>query len=138
MRLLKANSNSYGWININKHRLNWKKKSRSIFQTQVKNFLEPYWRSHIVCEEVPVLGTRMTIDIINFTLNIAIEVQGDQHQNFNPHFHRNQEVNFLKQINHDMVKLNWMEKNKFLFIEIYPQDMPLTKSFFKDKYDLDI
>jgi len=138
MRLIKANSSSFGWINVNKYRLDWNKKSRSIFQTQVKNFLKPYWRNHVVCEEVPVIGSKMTVDIINFTLNIAIEVQGDQHQSFNPHFHNNQETNFLKQMKHDIVKLNWMEKNKFIFVEIYPQDMPLTEEFFKLKYDIEL
>ena len=48
------------------------------------------------------------------------------------------ESNFLKQIKHDVVKLNWMEKNGYLFVEIYPEDLPLTKEFFLNKYNIDL
>ena len=68
---------------VSKYLINWNKKSRSKVQFKTKKFLEPFWRGHIVYEEFPVYGSRMTVDILNATKKLAVEVQGKQHGEFN-------------------------------------------------------
>ena len=72
---------------VSKYLINWNKKSRSKVQFKTKKFLEPFWRGHIVYEEFPVYGSRMTVDILNATKKLAVEVQGKQHGEFNKFFH---------------------------------------------------
>ena len=62
--------------NVSKYLINWSKKSRSKLQKRVKDFFKPYWLAHIVYEEFPVYGTRLKVDILNATIKVAIEVNG--------------------------------------------------------------
>lgn len=57
------------FIKVLVKRIKWRGKSRSKLQLTVKNFLEPYWKNHIVFEEFPVYGTRMSVDFLNATKN---------------------------------------------------------------------
>ena len=67
---------------IKKHLIDWDSKSRSKFQFNVKQFLEPYWNRHVVFEEFPVVGTKMSLDFFNANKKVAIEVQGAQHTKY--------------------------------------------------------
>lgn len=114
---------------VQKYLIKWKKKCRSKFQKDVKDFLYPFWKNQIVYEEFPVAGTRMTIDFFNLSTKIAIEVQGEQHRTPNKHFHNGNKMNFYAQIERDMEKKKYCELNGWTMFEIYPEDMPLTKEF---------
>jgi len=114
--------------------INWDLKSLSIFQTRVKSQLYPYWKRHVVYEEFPVVGTKMTLDFVNLTLRVAIEVQGKQHFEYTPYFHKSR-LDFGEQIERDSMKQEWCELNNIKLIEVFPNDMPLTKDFLK-KYKL--
>ncbi len=116
--------------------IKWDGKSRSKIQFAVKQFLKPFWKSHIVYEEFPVYGSRMKVDILNATYKIAIEVNGVQHEEFNAFFHGHP-VNYLKSFNRDSDKRAWLESNGFKLIEIRQNEVPkLSKEFFKEKFDL--
>jgi len=78
-----------------KYRIDWEKKSRSKFQTRIKNIVNPYWSSHIVFEEFPVVSTRLSLDIYNETLKVAIEVQGRQHTKYVKFFHGPSKLSYL-------------------------------------------
>lgn len=117
---------------VTKYLIKWKKKSRSIFQREVKFFLEPFWKNHVVYEEFPVIGTKMTLDIVNLSARIAIEVQGEQHLKYNKFFHGENHSNWYNQLQRDVDKKKWCELNNIRLIEIYPKDMPLTKKFLED------
>lgn len=123
-------------VNIANYVIDWQGKSRSIFQSQVKDFLFPFWKSHIVAEELPVAGTRMTLDIVNLTTHVAVEVNGNQHVQYNSHMHGHSQANFRKQVKRDLSKAEWCEKNGFIFVEIYPKDMPLSVAWFLDNYNI--
>ena len=58
--------------NIKKHLINWDAPSRSKFQLRVKNFLEPYWERHVVFEEFPIPGTKLSLDFFNANRKIAM------------------------------------------------------------------
>jgi hypothetical protein len=120
-----------------KYRINWNKKCRSKIQFKVKQFLAPYWRNHICFEEFPVFGTRLKVDMINFTRKVAVEVQGKQHYSFNKFFHANSRMKYLDSIKRDSQKYQWLEMNNIKLIEVLEDEVDtLSKKFFYDKFDL--
>lgn len=121
-------------ISVTKYRIDWNKQSRSKFQKEVKDFLRPFWFHNSCYEEFPVAGTRLTIDIVNLSRNIAIEVQGMQHIKKTKFFH-NKTFKFSDQIMRDEDKRVWCELNGFKLVEIYPNDK-LSKEFFKNEFNI--
>ena len=132
--------NIYGKLvyrNVNKYIINWDGKSRSKAQFKAKQFLKSFWLANIVYEEFPVYGTRMSVDLLNATKKIAIEVQGKQHSSFNQFFHDNSRMKYLASIKRDFKKAEWLKENKFKLIEIeYDEIDSLSKSFFKKNFNL--
>lgn len=133
--------NVYGKLvqkNVEKYRIKWEEKSRSNIQFLTKQFLKPFWQGHVVYEEFPVFGTKMRIDIINFTRKIAIEIQGKQHYTFNKHFHGNR-ANFLGSIIRDTKKLDWLNLNDIKLIEILQDEASnLSLDFFNTKFNISL
>ncbi len=105
-----------------KYLIDWKGKSKSQLQFGVKRFLEPYWKDHIVFEEFPVAGTRLSFDFYNANKKIAVEVQGAQHLKYVPFFHGPSRSKFLQQIRRDQKKVDFCTLNALRFIEIFPDD----------------
>lgn len=114
--------------NAKKYLINWKKPSRSKFQTSVKNFLNPYWFNDIVFEEFKIVGTRLSFDFYNANKKIAIEVQGAQHTKYVKFFHGSR-LNYLDQLRRDDKKLKFCIANDITLIEIYPNDTINEKLF---------
>jgi len=108
--------------NIKKHLIDWDKPSRSKFQFFVKQHIKQYWFNHIVFEEFPIVGTKLSLDFYNANKKIAIEVQGQQHIKYTPFFHGNYKNNYLAQLDRDKKKLKFCEINDLRLIEIYPND----------------
>lgn len=136
MKLYNVNGRIVG-KDVVKYRIKWNKKCRSKIQYKVKQFLKPYWKNHICFEEFPVFGTRLKVDMINFTRKVAIEVQGNQHYSFNKFFHSNSRLKYLESIRRDNQKQNWLELNKIKLIEILENEVDnLSKKFFYEKFNL--
>ena len=114
--------------NAKKYLINWKKPSRSKFQTSVKNFLNPYWFNDIVFEEFKIVGTRLSFDFYNANKRIAIEVQGAQHTKYVKFFHGSR-LNYLDQLRRDEKKLKFCNVNDITLVEIYPNDIINEKLF---------
>jgi very-short-patch-repair endonuclease len=105
----------------------------------VKQFLKSYWQNHIVYEEFPVYGTRLKVDFINMTKKMAVEVHGPQHESFNKFFHGNSRAKYLASIKRDAQKAEWLEKNNFIFIEIYDKDIDnLSRQFIEKTYNISL
>lgn len=117
---------------LTKYLVDWNGGTRSKGQTALKRFLYRYWSGDIVCEEFPVVGSKMTFDLINFSKKIIIEHQGIQHQKFVKHFHGSRVGKFLGQIKRDMKKHEWAELNGFSLVETYSED-DFTYEFFLDR-----
>lgn len=125
------------FLNVEKQRIKWDESSLSKFQFGVKQFLKKYWENNICYEEMRMLGTRLRLDIYNATKRIGIECNGGQHTKFNKFFHDNNRINYWHQIRRDGVKYQWCENNQIILIDIYPADLPLTKTFF-DKLNISL
>lgn len=120
--------------NIEKYRLDFDDRSLSKFQFAVKQFLRPYWRNHVLYEELPVVGTRMRIDIYDATRKIAIECDGNQHIGFNEHFHRGNRNVYLGQIIRDEKKDEWCVINGITLVRIYENDVnDLSREWFREQ-----
>lgn len=130
MRLKKLNG-SIESKDVTKYLIKWGKKSKSKYQREVKFFLHKFWKNHIVYEEFPVFGSKMTLDFLNLSRKIAIEVQGEQHSSYNEFFHQNI-TNYWSQLHRDVEKKRWCEMNGFRLVEIHPKDLPLTQKFLED------
>lgn len=125
--------------NVEKFRIQWDEKSRSNIQFQVKQFLKPFWLGHVVYEEFPVYGSRLKVDIINFTRRIAIEVHGNQHFKFNKFFHNDRRSNWLNSLKRDDDKLVWLEKNGIFVVEILEDEVPkISEEFMLEKFQLSL
>jgi hypothetical protein len=122
--------------NLTKKTVDWDKPTRSKFQTSVKNFLRPYWEHHIVYEEIPVVGSsRLSLDIFNATKRVALEIQGRQHMQYIPFFHQTRQ-DFRKQLERDDIKETWCKLNNIILVEIHPEDLPLSESWFYKNYNI--
>lgn len=108
---------------VNSYLIDWDSKSRSKFQFIVKQILKEYWKNHVVFEELPVVGTRYSLDLFNGNRNIAIECQGRQHTEYIPHFHNKNKVNFLYQLHKDDAKRKFCEINKIRLVEIFEDEL---------------
>ncbi len=108
--------------NAKKYLIKWRGKTRSKFQSSVKEFLYPYWKDDIVFEEFKIVGTRMTFDLYNANKKIAIEVQGAQHTKYVKFFHGSR-LKYLQQLKRDDKKFRFCEINDIKLVEIYPNDL---------------
>lgn len=115
---------------VRKYIIDWDAESKSKIQYNTKQFLKEYWTNHVVFEEFPVAGTRLSLDFYNATKNIAIEVQGAQHRKYVPHFHGGHKSNYLDQLRRDKQKLEFCKINGIKLVEIYDNDI-LKKSLFE-------
>ena len=109
--------------------IDWDGKSRSKIQYSAKQFLKKYWSNHIVFEEFPVAGTRLSLDFYNANKKIAVEVQGKQHTKYVPFFHGKNKINYINQLKRDQDKLKFCELNDIQLVEIYDGDEVSEKLF---------
>lgn len=112
-----------------KYLIDWDGKSRSKIQYSAKQFLKKYWSNHIVFEEFPVAGTRLSLDFYNANKKVAIEVQGRQHTKYVPFFHGKNKINYINQLRRDQDKLKFCELNDIQLVEIYDGDEVDEKLF---------
>jgi|SRR6056300_1290849 len=125
--------------NVDKYLIDWNGKSRSKMQFTVKQFLKKYWIGHCVYEEFPVFGTKMRVDILNLTKNIAVEVNGRQHTEFNKFFHNNSREQYRKSIGRDLDKYKWLNMNGFELLELEEQDIKkLSIEYIKNTFEISI
>ena len=104
-----------------KYRIDWDKPSRSKIQFNTKQRLKKVWYNHVVFEEFPVAGTKMSLDFYNANKKIAIEVQGRNHDKYVPHFHGNNKINFISQMRRDHQKKHFCDLNDIKLIEVFEE-----------------
>lgn len=109
--------------------VDWDGQSKSKIQFTAKQFLKTYWEKHIVFEEFPVAGTKLSLDFYNANKKIAVEVQGKQHTKYVPFFHGKNKINYLNQLKRDRDKLKFCELNDIQLVEIYDGDELNEKLF---------
>ena len=109
--------------------IDWDGSSRSKIEYNTKQFLKKYWSNHIVFEEFPVAGTKLSLDFYNANKKIAVEVQGKQHTKYVPFFHGKNKINYINQLKRDQDKLKFCELNDIQLVEIYDGEEVTEKLF---------
>ena len=115
-----------------KYLIKWGSPSRSKIQFKTKRFLKKFWKDHVVFEEFPMVGSRLTFDFYNANKKIAVEVQGAQHLKYVPHFHGSSKSSFLSQVRRDQQKADFCKLNGITLIEIFSEE-EIAKKTFKDQ-----
>ena len=121
---------------VRKYLIDWDEPSKSKIQFKTKQFIKSYWENHVVFEEFPVAGTRLSLDFYNATKGIAVEVQGAQHRKYVKFFHGGHKSNYIDQLRRDKQKLEFCRINDIKLMEVYDGDK-LDKSLFK-KYGINL
>lgn len=128
-----------GKINVvSKSKIDWEKKI-SIPQLVVKQFLFPFWKNDQVVEEFMIPGSKLRLDLFNFTKKIAIEVSPDgYHLGYNNWLHKSR-INYADKVKKDEEKRNWCEINKIELIELHDEDIDiLSKENILEKYNISL
>ena len=116
-------------IDLQGNRSNWRPTgattatTKSGPHTRARELLKTLYFSCQILEEVsfnPAPKQTLFLDFYIPTLKIAVEVQGNQHDNYTPFFHKNQ-FNFGKAKGRDRDKANWCEINNIKLVEL-PED----------------
>lgn len=103
-------------VNPSKYLIDWDRVV-SKPQKQVKDAIKPIWSADYVCEEFYIPGSKMRIDLINFSKKVVVEVSPKGSHKYNPFFNKNRS-NFLSAAKRDLSKAEWCEKNGFRYVEI--------------------
>lgn len=95
----------------------------SKFAEDVYTILKQIFPHFTIIKEhyVKYKNTRLFFDFWVKELNILFEVQGQQHQEFNKHFHGDAN-GFIASKKRDNLKKEWIEKKDFHLVEIFPND----------------
>lgn len=123
-------------FDVNSTRIDWDADSLSDFQFEVKCFFYPFWKHNIVCEEFRLFN-RMSLDLFNVDKRIAVEVQGRQHSEYVP-FLSGSRSGYLGQIKRDLKKVEWCRINEITLIEVFPENLPLTKKWVEETFNINL
>lgn len=124
-------------VNISKYSIDWKDDSLSKFQWNVKQFLYPHWRAHIVLEEFRLPGCQLRLDFFNITRWIGIECDGGQHTDPKHYYNKGSAAKYLAQVKRDAEKDKWCEANNILLIRIGESDVAdLSNDWIYEKYNI--
>jgi len=91
--------------------------SRSKYHIAARKLLKEKYPTLQILEEVSIKirqGETLYLDFYIPILNYAIEVHGEQHYKFSPHFHGSH-MGYLKQLKRDREKNEWCEINNIEF-----------------------
>jgi len=139
MRVKKLNSNREILIRTSKYLIDWENDGDSSLEIKFRDLIKPYWIRQIVLHQFVIPGSRMRIDFLNCNKKIAVEINGDQHENYNKFFHRGSRVIWLEQIKRDIEKFEWCNLNGIKFLELKKEDLDnFSPEYIKEKFQLEI
>lgn len=68
------------------------------------------------------IGENLTLDFFCQKLSLALEFQGSQHNEYNPHFKKNKKE-FIQQQQRDQKKKRWCKLNEIVLIEVRENEL---------------
>lgn len=103
--------------------------AKSSYHLAARKLLKELYPTMQILEEVPIYIRRNEIAYLDFyipLINKCIEVHGEQHYKFIPHFHVNR-MGFAKAQKKDREKKDWCELNNITFVELPYNQQPSWK-----------
>lgn len=98
-----------------------KNNNRSGPHQKAYEILRGLYPHSLIYEEVKIPKSKLRIDLYLPVENLAVEVQGEQHEEYNEHFHKNK-MGFLRSKQRDLEKKNWCELNNIILVRLYKND----------------
>ncbi len=121
-------------VPIHHYSIDWEGDFASKLEEEIADWFYPYWKNDIVTAQFP-LPHRMSLDFFNVSKRIAIEGQGRQHSIY-VRFLSGSRAGYLGQLKRDESKRKWCEINDVTLIEIHPQNLPLTKKWVEETWNV--
>lgn len=100
----------------------------SELHVKVRELLKQIYPEGIIQEEYSIKygGRNLRFDFfIGYPFNIAVECQGEQHDTYVPHFHRDQE-GFRDYMRRDRLKNTWCYEKAVALVYVYAHEAGLT------------
>lgn len=140
MRVSKLNSpNKLVLLNTKKYLIDWENDGNSSLEKRFRELIKPYWTDSIVLFQMTIPGSLLKIDFFNINKRLAIEIDGPQHDNFNPFLHKNSRANYLSSIKRDINKDKWCEDNNIKMLHINEEDLDsFCPEYIQDKFGINI
>lgn len=109
-------------VGINLSSLRKVSSSKSEVQSQLGRALREAMSGFDIYEEFPCVGTRLKIDFYVPTLGLAVEMDGRQHGEYVPRFHKSRR-GFARSQDNDAHKEEWCRLNGIKLIRVVAEDL---------------
>lgn len=90
---------------------------KSKLQFECGQIIKKVYPFDMILEEVPLPSTNLRADFFIPSRKIMFEIQGGQHEEYTPFFHKNKKE-FRNSQDRDSLKRVWAEMNNIKFIEV--------------------
>ena len=114
MKVIDNEGKEHSW-NLTKY-VNNQRRGCSDYHKKARKLIKREYPFEQLLEEVPLPGTSLFADFYIHSQRLMIEVQGEQHTNFVPFFHKDKQ-SFGKAKLRDKTKRQWCENNGIRLIE---------------------
>lgn len=101
--------------------LGFRRINASSLHINAVNFLRFIYPAMQILEEVYLPGEELYLDIYMPSIKTAVECQGQQHDQYNRFFHKNQK-GYRRSIDRDSRKEQWCYVNNIRIIYFYPNE----------------
>lgn len=133
MEFKKLNSEYVAKVRGADYKIDWDKVV-SKPQKKVKDFLYNYWEFDDVYEELRIPGSKLRIDLLNYSQKVAIEISPESSHSYNKFFHKNRAGGFLASVKRDLDKEKWCGDNDLFYICLKETDLSnLCLMMFEEK-----
>ena len=123
MKVTKFKSDKIISLNAKKYYINWEKDGDSSLEIKFRDLIYPYWKNSIILFQCAIPGSRLELDFLNINKRLCVEVDGEQHNNWNPFFYNNNRNNFVRAFKRDLDKESWCEKNSIKMLHLDKKDL---------------
>lgn len=118
MKFLGLDGREHG---VDSNRYLRRERSKSQGQQKLGDILQELFTSYQIYEEFPCLGTKLRLDFLIPGLSMAFEFDGEQHEEYTPHFHKTRS-GFARSISNDAEKEDWCAMNGIALFRISEED----------------
>lgn len=117
MKVIDPNGRTTTWSFKGCRVLGGETRPRSAPHKRARALLAVLFPSYLGFEEVSVPGTRLRLDFVIPGKRLVVEVQGQQHYSYNPHFHKNK-AEFLRSLARDRQKADFCGANDLTLVRL--------------------
>lgn len=131
MNVLTLDGKDINWVIKSKN-----KRKKSILQNEFLSLFKEIYDISIL-EEVPIpvfFGKTLFLDFYIPIFKCGIEINGQQHHKYSPHFHKNKYNFYVKQVNNDNLKREWCELNNIILLELDYKEKNEWRKILREKF----